>query len=73
MVTKLTLKKATNNTGIAYSQVQFSLVDKLTLEQTDVMKAYSDSLRCVTRNIDFTDDTVNVNEETGEIIEPLND
>lgn len=72
VVTKLTLKKATNNTGIAYSQVQFSLVDKLTPEQAEVMKAYSDSLRCVTRNIDFTDDTVNVDEETGEIIEPLN-
>lgn len=72
VVTKLTLKKATNNTGIAYSQVQFSLVDKLTPEQTEMMKAYGDNLRCVTRNIDFTDDTVNVDEETGEIIEPLN-
>lgn len=72
VVTKLTLKKATNNTGIAYSQVQFSLVDRLTPEQTELMKAYSDNLRCVTRNIDFTDDTVNVDEETGEIIEPLN-
>ena len=73
VVTKLTLKKTINNTGIAYSQVQFSLVDKLTPEQAEVMKAYSDSLRCVTRNIDFTDDTVNIDGETGEIIEPLND
>ncbi len=72
VVTKLTLKKATNNTGIAYSQVQFSLVDRLTPEQTELMKAYSYNLRCFTRNIDFTDDTVNVDEETGEIIEPLN-
>ena len=75
VVTKLTLKKATNNTGITYSQVQFSLVDKLTPEQTEIMKAYGESIRTVTRTIDLTesevDETVTVNAETGEVVEPL--
>jgi len=75
VVTKLTLKKATNNTGITYSQVQFSLADKLTPEQTEIMKAYGESIRTVTRTIDLTesevDETMTVNAETGEVVEPL--
>lgn len=75
VVTKLTLKKATNNTGITYSQVQFSLADKLTPEQTEIMKAYGESIRTVTRTIDLTesevDEAVAVNTETGEVVEPL--
>ena len=55
VVTKLTLKKATNNTGITYSQLQFSLSEKLTPEQTEIMKSYGESIRTVTRNIDFMD------------------
>ena len=75
VVTKLTLKKATNNTGITYSQVQFSLADKLTPEQTEIMKAYGESIRTVTRTIDLTEtdveEAVAVNTETGEVVEPL--
>ena len=74
VVTKLTLKKATNNTGIAYSQVQFALFEKLTPEQTETMKAYGESIRPITRNIDFTDSdetTVTVDTETGEVVSPL--
>ena len=80
VVTKLTLKKATNNTGITYSQVQFSLSEKLTPEQTEILKGYGESIRSVTRNIDFMDsdveDTVveqptEVDPETGEVIQPL--
>lgn len=70
VVTKLTLKKATNSTGISYSQVQFALVEKLTAEQAETMKAYGESLKSITRNIDFTDsddETATLNTETGEI------
>ena len=56
VVTKLTLKKATNNTGITYSQVQFSLVEKLTPEQIETMKNYGESIKWVTRNIDLADE-----------------
>lgn len=71
VVTKLTLKKATNNTGITYSQVQFSLVEKLTPEQTETMKNYGDSIKWVTRNIDLADEAepaIDVDPETGEIL-----
>ena len=71
VVTKLTLKKATNNTGITYSQVQFSLVEKLTSEQMETMKNYGESIKWVTRNIDLTDEAepaIDVDPETGEIL-----
>ena len=75
MHTKLTLKKATNNTGITYSQVQFALADKLTPEQAELMKTYAESVKSITRNIDFAesdvDETVTVNTETGEVVQPL--
>ena len=54
--------------------VQFALVEKLTPEQTETMKAYGESIRPITRNIDFTDSdetTVTVDTETGEVISPL--
>lgn len=74
VVTKLTLKKATNNTGITYSQVQFSLVEILPEEQAEMMRSYGESIRPVTRSIDFgdSDEVVPmVDTETGEVIEPL--
>lgn len=70
VVTRLTLKKATNSTGIAYSQVQFSLVEKLTPEQTELMKAYGESIRPITRNIDLIDmdePAISIDAETGEV------
>lgn len=73
VVTKLTLKKATNNTGITYSQLQFSLSEKLTPEQTEIMKSYGESIRTVTRNIDFMDveDEVPESPAESENITPL--
>ena len=39
------------------------------------MKAYGESIRTVTRNIDLTendvDEAVTINTETGEVVEPL--
>lgn len=75
VVTKLTLKKATNNTGIAYSQVQFAVVEKLSPENAEILKKFGDSIRPITRNIDFMDTEEPaqsiVNTETGEVIQPL--
>ena len=71
VVTKLTLKKATNNTGIAYSQVQFAVVEKLSPENAEILKKFGESIRPITRNIDFMDTEEPaqpiVNTETGEI------
>lgn len=77
VVTRLTLKKATNNTGIAYSQVQFALVEKLSADATEVIRQLGESMKTVTRSIDFMDveETIvappTVDPETGEVIEPL--
>lgn len=75
VVTKLTLKKATNNTGIAYSQVQFAVVEKLSSENAEILKKFGESIRPITRNVDFMDTEEQaqpiVNTETGEVIQPL--
>lgn len=79
VITKITLKKAVNATGIAYSQVQFSIYDKLPQESVDVMAQFSESIKGITRRIDFMEDDIiepqnespMVDTETGEVIEPL--
>jgi uncharacterized FlaG/YvyC family protein len=77
VVTKLTLKKATNSTGISYSQVQFSMVEKLSDETAEILRQFGESMKSITRNIDFMDaEETNivppsVDPETGEVIEPL--
>jgi hypothetical protein len=76
VVTKFTLKKATNNNGIAYSQAQFSVDRALTDEEyalicglTEQVKAFS--LRIGHDTESTVDIPANVDPETGEIIEPL--
>lgn len=75
VITKLTLKKAVNTTGIAYSQLQFAMLEKLPPEAVDAMAQFADSIRCITRRMDFdeAEDTapVVVDPETGEILQPL--
>lgn len=77
VVTKLALKKATNSTGIAYSQVQFSMVEKLSNDTAEILKQFGESMKNITRNIDFMDAGETsivppaVDPETGEVLEPL--
>jgi hypothetical protein len=79
VVTRFSLKKAVNSGGIAYSQAQFTVDRVLTPEEhaliekmTEQVKAYSQQ---VAFDYDNTADTImediNVDPETGEIIEPL--
>ena len=79
MVTEITLKKATNASGIAYSQAVFRFVRELTPEEkeavsrmTDMVKEYAAGLTMsdmvdapAEENVPFVDT------ETGEVIEPL--
>lgn len=60
VVTKLTLKKEANSTGIAYSQLQFSLVEKLPEEQVQAMASFSKNIKGITRRDDVLDDQVDV-------------
>ena len=76
VVTKFTLKKATNNSGIAYSQAQFSVDCDLTGEEfalisglTQQVKAFS--VRVGYDNESSVDVAANIDPETGEVIEPL--
>jgi hypothetical protein len=76
VVTKFTLKKATNNSGIAYSQAQFSVDRDLMGEEfalisglTEQVKAFS--VRVGYDNESSVDVAANIDPETGEVIEPL--
>jgi hypothetical protein len=51
VITKITLKRAQNSTGINYSQAQFSLVAPLSTEEKEFMRRYSESIKAVTRQL----------------------
>lgn len=53
---KVTLKKATNSTGITYSQAVFALVERLTPEAADQARSYSNGIKAITRNLAVADD-----------------
>lgn len=74
VVTKITLKKTTNASGIAFAQAVFGFVRMLSAEEraavagvTDTVKAYAANLTPVS----LIDDEPLVDPETSEIIEPL--
>jgi hypothetical protein len=54
VITKLTLRKATNGSGIQYSQAQFSIADTLEPEAVEVMKEFSEKIKAVTRRLEIT-------------------
>ena len=76
VVTKITLKKASNASGIAFSQAIFTFVRMLTPDEcaaiakvTETVKDYASQL---TPAAMIDDDVPAVNPATGEVIEPLN-
>ncbi len=79
VVTKISLKKATSNSGIAFSQAVFSFVRALEPEEktamsamTDLVKEYSSNLTTAALVDVVEDETAPfVDPDTGEIIEPL--
>ena len=76
VVTKFSLKKATNNSGIAFSQAQFVVDRVLTSDEFKLISSMSEQVKVYSKNIGFdTDHSTNdegiVDTETGEIIEPL--
>lgn len=75
VVTRFTLKKAVNNSGIAFSQAQFALDRKLTPEEYALVVSMSEQVKTFSSRVGYdADDTakaVNVDPETGEVIEPL--
>lgn len=75
VVTRFSLKKATNNSGIAYSQAQFALDRKLTAEEYALVSAMSDQVKAFQNTLGYdTEETaaaIQVDPATGEVIEPL--
>ena len=74
MVTKITLKKATNSSGIAFSQAVFGFVRMLTAEERTAVAGVTETTRNYAANLtpaSLMDDEPMVDPETGEIIEPL--
>jgi hypothetical protein len=76
VVTRFTLKKATNSSGIAYSQAQFSVDRTLTDEEYTLISGLAEQVKALSVRVGYdnessVDATANIDTETGEIIEPL--
>ena len=75
VVTKFTLRKATNSGGIAYSQARFSIDRLLTSDEISVVAKVAEDVRYlsgkISYEVDGVDDTENpfVDIETGEILD----
>lgn len=79
VVTKFSLKKATNACGLTYSQAQFALDRTLTPEEQAGLAGLTEYIRSRSRNVAVEYDSaaedaaadVVIDEDTGEIIQPL--
>lgn len=77
VVTRISLKKATSGSGIAYSQAVFTFDRVLTPEERTAMARMTDSVKAYAANLTIADiastedNAPFVDPETGEVIEPL--
>ena len=75
VVTRFTLKKATSQGGVVYSQAQFAVDRVLSAEEYELIKNMTEQVRAYSKRIPVSDAAANidimVDEETGEVIEPL--
>lgn len=76
VVTRFTLKKAVNNSGIAFSQAQFSVDRNLTDEELALISGLTDQVKSYSVRVGYDTETaveaeLNIDPETGEVIEPL--
>ena len=68
VVTKFSLKKAVNKTGISYSQVQFSVARELTNDETRLIKNYSEQIKSYAQSKANLQTSQDVDINTGEIM-----
>lgn len=73
VVTRFTLKKASNTTGIGYSQAQFAVERKLTKEEYVLVNAMTEQVKALSTEVGYENEEsdLTVDPDTGEIIEPL--
>lgn len=69
VVTKFSLKKAVNRTGISYSQVQFSMQRELTPRENELIDKVAQQIKLYAKNVDPTSSKSNIDKNTGEVIE----
>ncbi|MCC5910045.1 MAG: hypothetical protein JJT76_06370 [Clostridiaceae bacterium] len=66
VVTKITLKKVQSNSGITYSQAQFTLEEVLKPEVVEQMTEFSRGIKGTTRQVEVLDDYIVESEEKEE-------
>ena len=75
VVTRFTLKKASSTAGIGYSQAQFPVDRLLTEDEYALISAMTEQVKALSQTVGYDNEaettTVNVNPETGEVMEPL--
>lgn len=74
VVTKITLKKASNASGIAFSQAVFAFERMLTADERAGVAGVTETVKSYAANLtpaSYLDDEIPVDPETGEVIEPL--
>lgn len=74
VVTKITLKKASNASGIAFSQAVFAFERMLTADERAGVAGVIETVKAYAANLtpaSYVDDEIPVDPETGEVIEPL--
>lgn len=76
VVTRFSLRKATNSSGIAYSQAQFSIDRPLTSEEQILINSLTEQVKVYSRRVGFDAEEAAeaaplVDPETGEVIEAL--
>jgi hypothetical protein len=77
VVTRFTLKKATSSGGVVYSQAQFAVDRFLTPQEQTLINDMSAQVKAYSTRVAFDAEgspniDILVDEETGEVIEPLN-
>ena len=61
------------NSGINYSQAQFAVERALSPEEYQLISAMTEQVKALSRSVGYeAEDAMNVDPETGEVIEPLN-
>ena len=75
VVTRFSLRKATNSSGIAYSQAQFAVDRSLTAEEQILLNKLSEQVKAYSRRVGFDAEEAEtaplVDPDTGEVIEAL--
>ncbi|MCC8104456.1 MAG: hypothetical protein LIO99_00275 [Clostridiales bacterium] len=74
VVTKISLKKATNASGIAFSQAVFSFVRMLDADEIEAVANETETVKAYAANLTpaaLIEDVPFVDVETGEVVEPL--